>query len=226
VNRNDIIRMEEVMKRKSVLRSPFAPLIFLILILGGYAFGAQGNKTKEEKVIEAMESAVKEVQEEKKEQVENTPVPKNSIETTVTDAEKAIKAGKNLSLLSDHTYAEKIMKDYCSRIVIECSITGMKRYSEDLLYRQSFDTLTGYMNLVRLTAEEETTASFMLVTDLKDVTPIVVFPDQSYVVINTNEEVICPIPQGDSTILYIGDGIRGTIELRLEENEKISGKRM
>ena len=222
-------KTEERMKRKSILQSPFAPLVFLFVILCGYIFGTNGAQSKKNQVVDAMETAVKEVNEEiekKKQEPESEKKVSNQKKETASDAELAVTEGTCLSLTIENTYAKKVIKDYCDRNVIESNIIGMNRYNEENLYRQTFDEMSGYMNLVRLTAQKETTVSLMIATDLNDVIPVMVFPDQSYAVLTANKEVTCTLPQGNTTILYIGKKLSGSIEVRLEENSEIRKTRL
>ena len=214
------------MKRKNILQTPFAPLLFFVIILCGSAFGMRGSKSKEEKVKQAMETAVKEVQEEKKAETKKEKKTSGEEKKAPTAAETAVEDGKNISESIEDTYAKQVIHDYCKRNVVTTDVTGMNRYSEENLYRQSFETLTGYMNLVRLSADHDTYASFIVATKMKEVTPVLIFPDMSYVVLSVNQEITCKIPKGRSTIVYVGKSLSGSIEVRLEENADIISTRM
>lgn len=143
-----------------------------------------------------------------------------------TDAEQALKKGTHIQGEVKDKYAKSVVTDYCNRKVVESSSSKLVRYNEKNLFRQSFDEVTGYMALVKMTAEQDTTAEWKVTTELEDVTVVLVFPDQSYVVLETNENIECNLPKGASTILYIGKKLSGSIEVEFNENAQVTTKRM
>lgn len=143
-----------------------------------------------------------------------------------TYAEQALLKGSHIQSEVNDKYAKSVVTDYCKRKVVESSSSNLVRYNEKNLYRQSFDEVTGYRALVKITAEQDTTASWMVTTELEDVTVVLVFPDQSYVVLEINENIECNLPKGASTILYIGKKLSGSIEVEFGENPQLIMKRM
>lgn len=212
------------MRRHKILQSPFMPLFFLILIISGYMFGHKAEKAQE---TAAEESQTVQEEQSKEEDAEPTQEPSVTVvEDTRTNAEVALERGSNLSQEITDEYAKKVVDLYCSRKAAECSSSNLVRKNEEWTYQQTFDEMSGFMGLVKLSAGEETESEFKVSTELEDVTAVLVFPDQTYVKLECNKEITCPMPAGNSIILYIGEHLKGSIQVEVEENESIICKRM
>lgn len=239
------------MKRFKIKQSPFTPLLFLIIIMFGYVIGAKGEKaatleppmdknlladealneiTSDHPMnIEVLQNLVNQKGEDKQEpsnHQENILESSSEEETPATSAESALATGVHITQKLDDSYAKQIVEDYCNRKVVACSSSNMVRTNEDWVYRQTFDSMTGYKGLVKLNALKETTISFQVATEMDAVTAVLIFPDQSYVALEINEKIVLDLPIGDSMLLYIGKNLSGSIEVKLEENDTIICKRM
>lgn len=217
----------------------------------GYVIGAKGEKaaTLEQSVDknQLAEEASNEVvtdqsidlevlQNNQNQEGESTKEPSSSQETTseslpeitnpATSAELALETGVHITDKIDNSVAKQIVEDYCNRKVVACSSSNLIRSNEDWFYRQTFDSMTGYKGLVKLSASRDTILSFQVVSDMDDVTAVLIFPDQSYVALELNEDILLNLPIGDSMLLYIGQNLSGSIEVKLEENDAIICKRM
>lgn len=219
------------MKRSKMKQSPFTPLIFMAIIMCGFVLGTKGKdaanqvdqtngsqvQTEENQTAEGNQLATDDKKAEENSQAE---------QEEKSDAEQALVEGTHIQSEIEDEYAKSVVKDYCNRKVVACSSSNLERYHEKNLYRQSFDQVTGYMTLVQMTAKEDTIAQWKVATELENVTIVLVFPDMSYVFLEKNESIECTLPKGVSTILYIGKKLSGSIEVKIQENEQITAKRM
>ena len=230
------------MKRKSKLQTPYTPLILMVIIIMGYILGGGSKNTENTTADNIVSDVISDEQENQNDRdtdignIEENSIGQNDTELgntlsnndskNETDANRALKEGRNISGEIEDTYAIEIADKYINRKVISTEVSDLVREKEGNIYRQSFTIVSGYMNLVRLNSEQETIANLTVSTDLKAVTVLLVFPDQSYVVIEPNAAVECRLPKGASTILYIGEKLSGSIEVEVEENELVSSQRL
>lgn len=206
-------------KHNKIMQSPFTPLFILIVIMMGYIIS--GRHQKDSGIQETVVQEEQQIQEES--DSEEEPIP---TEEPLTNAQTAVKYGEHITETIEKKYATQVVEDYCNREVVACSSSGLKRENEEYRFCQTFDEMSGYMSLVKITSSEETQAEFQITTEIEEVTAVLVFPDMTYVCLDLNEKITCPLPKGNSTIIYIGKDIAGSIQVEIEENESLTCKRM
>ena len=222
------------MKRRKMKQSPLTPLILMAIIMIGFVVGEKGKNSQNQEV----QSNGQNVQVDgepangdgSKQDAETSQAGDGSVDASENEsktyAEQALAKGTHIQGEVQDEYAKSVVTDYINRKVVESSSSNLVRYNEKNLYRQSFDEVTGYMALVKMTVEQDTTSQCKVTTELQDVTVVLVFPDQSYVVLETNENIECNLPKGVSTILYVGKKLSGSIEIEFSENAQVTTKRM
>lgn len=184
------------MKRKKRKSSVYTPLILMGMIMMGFIVGDRTTHT-------------------------SNPV---TIEETIsfTNAQQAMSVGVSLQDQIKDEYAKEVMDQYQQRKVIACSVSNLVREYTSEKLKQTFDHMTGYRDMVQFHVKEEMTVQFRVNTELEDVTVILLFPDDSYVVLEVNQEISCILPEGSSRILYIGQSLSGFIEVEICEDQQVS----
>lgn len=148
------------------------------------------------------------------------------VEDVKEDAELALETGTNIGKEITDAYAEEIIERVRNRKVVASDTKNLQRESEETLFTQSFDWMSGYQNLVQLEAMEPVEQSLEIHTEISEVVVVMLFPDQSYVTLKPNEPITLRVPTGRSTIIYVGKEIGGRIEAKIKKNDKVTYHRM
>lgn len=169
-----------------------------------------------------MEEVIQQIEEKEQPSEQNTETK----EEIKTDAELALENGKHIREDIEEAYVQEIVEKIQSRKVVSSNSSNLVRYNEQTLFRQTFDEMSGYQNLVKLNAKESAEQALEIHSEIDEIYAVMLFPDQSYVFIDLNESVVCRIPKGKTVIIYIGNHIKGSIEAEFIQNEIVTYERM